>query len=164
MRLYNALHFYDALRLYNALRLYDAFHFYRNQHEIFPDMNLKHFLLWLPMILLAFANAGLRELVIIKYFDDLKAHQLSTITLIILCLTYVGIVFPYLRIQSSRQALLLGFVWMLLTVLFEFTLGLIMNNSWRELLQNYDLMAGKIWLVFLLSLFLMPYLFYKLKN
>lgn len=127
-------------------------------------MNSKHFLLWLPMIVLAFANAGLREMVFIKYFNDLQSHQLSTITLIILCFIYVGIVFRYLTIQTSRQALLLGFVWMVLTILFEFVLGRMMNNSWEELLQNYHLLAGKIWPVFLICLFLMPYIFYKIKK
>lgn len=127
-------------------------------------MNSKHFLLWLPMILLAFANAGLREMVFIKYFNDLKAHQLSTITLIILCLIYVGIVFRYLNIQNSKQALLIGFVWMLLTILFEFTVGRIMKNSWENLFRDYNLMAGRIWSLFLICLFLMPYLFYRLKK
>ena len=116
------------------------------------------------MIVLAFVNAGLREMVFIKYFNDLQAHQLSTITLIILCLIYVGIVFRFLNIQNSRQALLIGFVWMVLTILFEFVLGRMMNNSWEELLQNYDLLAGKIWPVFLICLFLIPYIFYRFKK
>lgn len=127
-------------------------------------MNLRYFLLWLPMIVLAFANAALREMVFIKYFDDLRAHQLSTITLIILCVIYVGIVFRYLKIQNSRQALLIGFVWMLLTVIFEFSLGLIMNISWEEMIQNYHLMAGRIWMVFLIFLLFLPYGFYAWKK
>lgn len=127
-------------------------------------MHLKQFLFWLPMIVLAFINAALREIVPIKFFDDLRAHQLSTITLIVLCLIYVGIVFRYLTIQSSRQALLIGFVWMLLTVVFEFSLGLTMGSSWIEMLLNYHLMAGRIWPVFLSSLLLMPYIFYNLKK
>jgi hypothetical protein len=127
-------------------------------------MNLKLFLFWLPMILLAFVNAALRELIFAKYFNDLLAHQLSTLTLVILCLIYVGIVFPYLHIRSTRQALLTGFVWMILTVLFEFALGRIMNHSCEELLQNYDLMAGKIWVLFLFCLMLMPYFFYLFRR
>lgn len=127
-------------------------------------MNFKHFMFWLPMILIAFVNATLRELVFAKQFNDLLSHQLSTVTLIILCLIYVGIVFPYLHIQSAGQALLIGFVWMILTVLFEFSLGRIMNHSWEELLQNYHLLDGKIWVLFLICLMLMPYLFYSLKK
>ena len=46
------------------------------------------------MIAIAFANATLRQLVFIKHFKELQAHQLSTCTLIILCSIYVWFIFP----------------------------------------------------------------------
>lgn len=116
------------------------------------------------MIVLAFVNAGLRELVFIKHFSEFRAHQLSTLTLVVLCIIYVWLVFPLLNIQNSKQAFLIGFVWVILTVAFEFTLGRITNKSWEYLLQNYNLLTGRIWLVFLISLFILPYLFYVIKN
>jgi hypothetical protein len=85
-------------------------------------MNVKYLLLWLPMIVLAFANASLRELVFVKHFSELKAHQFSTITLIVLCSIYVSFIFPLLNVQHSKQAFLIGFVWVLLTVAFDFHL------------------------------------------
>ncbi len=127
-------------------------------------MGIKHFLLWLPMIAIAFANATLRELVLIKHFSEYSAHQLSTITLIILCSVYVWFVFPVLNIQNSKQALLIGFIWVLLTVGFEFTLGRLTNKSWEYLFRDYNLFAGRIWLLFLFCLFILPYLLYTLKN
>ncbi|MFD1754290.1 hypothetical protein ACFSC6_03690 [Rufibacter sediminis] len=127
-------------------------------------MGIKHFLLWLPMIVLAFANATLRELVLIKQFSDLRAHQLSTLTLIILCALYVGFVYSKLDIQSTRQSFLIGFVWVVLTVAFEFSLGRFTNKSWAFLFQDYNLVAGRIWVVFLVCLFLLPYVFYVLRS
>ncbi|RNI31524.1 hypothetical protein EFB08_03115 [Rufibacter latericius] len=127
-------------------------------------MGIKHFLLWLPMIVIAFANATLRELVFIKHYHELRAHQLSTITLILLCAIYVGFVFPHLGIHSARQCFLIGISWVLLTVAFEFTLGRATNKSWDYLLQDYNLLAGHIWPVFLVCLFLLPYVFYILGN
>lgn len=127
-------------------------------------MHIKHFLLWLPMIAIAFANAMLRELVFVKHFSEFRAHQLSTITLIILCLIYVWLVSPQLNIQTSKQAFLIGFVWMMLTVMFEFSLGRLTNKSWEYLLRDYNIFAGRIWLVFLVSLFLLPYMCYTLRR
>jgi hypothetical protein len=86
-------------------------------------MNIKPFLLWLPMIVLAFANAMLRELVIKKHYREFRAHQLSTLSLSILCCVYVWIVYPMLYIHNPRQTLLIGLVWIGLTMMFEFTLG-----------------------------------------
>lgn len=127
-------------------------------------MSVKHFLFWLPMIVIAFANATLRELVFVKHFSEFRAHQLSTITLIVLCSIYVSFVFRLLNVQNSKQAFLIGFVWVLLTVAFEFSLGRLTSKSWQYLFQDYNLFAGRIWLLFLMVLFLLPYIFYALRN
>lgn len=71
-------------------------------------MNFKHILLWLPMILIAFANAMLREKVIIKHYSEFHAHQLSTLTFIVLCSVYVWLVYPMLQIQRPGHALVIG--------------------------------------------------------
>jgi hypothetical protein len=127
-------------------------------------MGIKHFLLWLPMIAIAFANAAVRELVIIKHFNEFRAHQLSTLSLIILCSIYMWFVFPVLTIQHSKQALLIGLVWVLLTVVFEFSLGRLTNKSWEYLFRDYNILAGRIWLLFLFCLFILPYLLYSLRG
>jgi len=127
-------------------------------------MSVNHFLFWLPMIVIAFVNATLRELVFIKHCSEFRAHQLSTITLIILCSIYVWFVFPMLSIKNSKQALLIGFVWVLLTVVFEFSLGRLTNKSWEYLFRDYNFFAGRIWLLFLFCLFILPYLFYIIRN
>lgn len=127
-------------------------------------MNIKHFLLWLPMIAIAFSNASLRQLVFVKHFNDLQAHQLSTITLIIFCSIYIWFVFPMLSITNYKQAILIGSVWSLLTIVFEFSLGRLTNKSWEYLFRDYNLFAGRIWLLFLICLLLLPCIFYFLRQ
>ena len=127
-------------------------------------MAIIHFLLWLPMILIAFANAMLREFFFIKHFTELRSHQLSTITLIILCIIYVWFVFPLMKIQTAQQCFMVGIAWVLLTVGFEFTLGRLTNKSWDYMLRDYNLIAGKIWLIFLICLFLLPYIVFVIRN
>ena len=121
-------------------------------------MDIKPFLFWLPMILIAFANATIREVLLIKHFSEIRAHQLSTITLIIFCSVYTWYILPYLDIQNSKKAFLIGLIWVVLTVAFEFTLGRLTNKSWEHLFQDYNLFAGRIWLLFLFCLFILPYL------
>jgi hypothetical protein len=127
-------------------------------------MIIKQFLFWLPMIVLAFVNATLRELVFVKHFTMLAAHQLSTITLMLLCSAYTWWVYPKLHLQSAKEALTTGVVWMLLTVVFEFSLGRFTGKSWDFLLQDYNLFAGRIWLVFLFCLSMLPYVVYSVKS
>jgi len=128
-------------------------------------MNLKQFLLWLPMIVIAIANAGLREMVWDNYFNELNAHQISTVTLIVFCAVYIGLIYPSLGLHSGNHALMIGFLWVLLTVGFEFVFGrLVMGNSWQALMSDYNLFQGRLWSLFLISLFLMPYVFYAFRK
>lgn len=127
-------------------------------------MDIKYILYWLPMILIAFANATLRELVIVRYFNESLSGQLSTITLIVFCGIYIWLILPYLNILNSGEAFLIGIVWVVLTMAFEFTLGRLTNKSWAELFREYNLFAGNLWSLFLLCLFILPYLFYIIRN
>lgn len=123
-------------------------------------MTINLFLFWLPMIMLAFANAGLRETVIIKHFNETRAHQVSTLTLILLVSVYVWFIFPFLGIDSGAKAFLTGLIWVILTILFEFTLGRILKRSWASLFEQYDILSGRIWLLFILCLLFLPYWIY----
>jgi hypothetical protein len=126
-------------------------------------MKLRYFMLWLPMILIAFTNAALREILIVTYFNELRAHQFSTLLLIILCGGYTWLILPQLKINSSTQAMLVGLIWMILTVVFEFTLGLLTGKTWDFMFRNYDITAGHLWPFFLLSILFLPYLLNSLK-
>lgn len=127
-------------------------------------MLLKHLLLWFPMIAIAFANAAVREIIFLRYFNELRAHQISTVLLIALCSIYVWLVTPILKIQNLKQASFVGLMWVIYTILFEFTLGRLTNKPWDVLLQDYNILAGKLWPLFLLCLFLMPCIFYPLRS
>jgi len=124
----------------------------------------KYFILWIPMIVIAFANATFRQLVFIKYTNELRAHQLSTLTLVVLCSIYVWLIFSNLHVQTSADALLAGGLWVILTVLFEFTLGFLTGRSLPYMLHDYDLSTGRIWPLFLFWLFLLPFLNYVIRK
>ena len=127
-------------------------------------MVLKQILLWLPMIVIAFTNAMLRELIIKKYFNEFHAHQLSTITLIILCSIYIWFIYTLLGVHNLRQAFLIGGLWTLMTIGFEFILGRLTKKSWEDLFRNYNLLDGHLWVIFLFCLFLLPALAHLLRH
>lgn len=127
-------------------------------------MGIKTFLFWLPMIVIAFANAMLREFVIIKHYTEFRAQQLSTVTLLLFCSIYIGLIYPYLDIKTTKQAFIIGSFWVIMTVAFEFILGRLTNKSWEYLFQNYYLFTGRLWLLFLLCLLVLPYIFYSIRN
>jgi hypothetical protein len=117
------------------------------------------------MPFVAIFNAGIREKIFTRYFRELTCHQLSTLTLMILMSAYTWLIFPFLKIDQPANAWLNGFIWLLLTLLFEFLAGhFIFKNSWEKLLQDYNLLKGRVWGLFTFFMLILPYLIYEIRN
>jgi len=134
-----------------------------------PEPDLMNFLFhrflsWLPMPVLAIANGALRELVYKKITGELAAHQLSTVSLVLLFAFYMYFLFRKWPSLTASKALQTGGLWLLLTLAFEFGFGLYRGNSLYMLLHDYNLAAGRIWLFIPLWVCMAPYLFYRFNN
>jgi len=124
-----------------------------------------HILWWFAFPFLAIFNATLRELIYKKPLGELAAHQISTATGVVLFALVFYLIFKRWKIKSTKQALLIGIIWLGLTILFEFGFGhYIMRNSWAKLLQDYNLAKGRVWSLFLLWITIAPFVFYKIFN
>lgn len=127
-------------------------------------MIFKYFLCWFPMLLLAIINGVGRDLGYKKYVGELTAHQISTGTLIILFgfyIWFIGNKFPF---DSERQAIFIGFFWLILTLIFEFGFGLARGNSLTHLLEDYNILKGRLWVLIPIWITIAPYIFYKLNQ
>jgi hypothetical protein len=122
----------------------------------------KYVLAWVPMVLIAIANGVLREEWYGQHLSEQQAHQASTGTGVLLFGVYIWVLLRLWRPASSRHALAIGLVWLALTVAFEFLFGhYVAKRSWSELLHDYNLCAGRVWVVVLVWVTLAPYLFYR---
>lgn len=125
------------------------------QQEIFK----KGLRAWFPMLFMAIANGTLRDLVYAKYLGKLAAHQLSTLSLIFILGLYIRWLMRQKMSVTSKQALFLGFYWATLTLFFEFSAGYLSGKSIAELLFDYQIQNGRIWILIPVWLCLAPYLF-----
>ena len=121
---------------------------------------LTYILLWFPMLVIAIINGLIREFVFKKFFGDLAAHQLSTVTLLLFFAIYIRFVIMRFPPPSASMALLIGLVWVLMTLCFEFGFGRFRGNSWDTLLQDYNLARGRLWVLIPLWVLVAPYLFF----
>jgi hypothetical protein len=56
-------------------------------------------------------------------------------------------------------------VWLGMTVAFEFLFGhYVAKRAWNELRRDYNLFAGRVWLVILVWVTIAPYVFYRLQQ
>lgn len=124
----------------------------------------KYFLLWFPMIVLAVANGALRDLVYVKYLGDLSARQISTLSLIILFTIYIYLVTRKYPPATLQQAFLIGLMWCLMTLIFEFGFGLLGGNSWEKMIEDYNILKGRLWILVPIWLSIAPALFYRMNK
>jgi hypothetical protein len=123
----------------------------------------KYVLAWFPMVAIAIANGVLRESSYGKRLSELAAHQVSTLTAVILFGVYVWSVVRIWRPASAAQAIAVGLLWLAMTIAFEFLFGhYIAGHSWQRLLLDYNLLAGRIWLLVLVWIAVAPYLFFRI--
>lgn len=127
-------------------------------------MWLKYFLAWLPMIVLAVTNGALRQGVYLKYTGELIAHQISTVTLILFFAVYIHYIIRKFPPANSLQAILVGLMWLLLTVAFEFGFGRMRGVSWSTLLHDYNLADGRIWILIPVWVAIAPYIFFRIQT
>ncbi len=123
----------------------------------------KHILLWFIFPFVGILNGVLREATYKKFIGELPAHQISTATGIF----FFGIIFYFIfkkwKIESRKHAILLGLIWLGLTILFEFGFGhYIMGNPWEKLLHDYNIVESRVWSLLLLWMTISPFVFYKM--
>ena len=114
-------------------------------------MSITHALLvWMIFAVVAIANGGLREAVLVRAFGDRLAHVLSTLILASCILGITAALLPWLNVQTTRQAWMMGGLWLSLTILFEFLAGhFLFRVPWSKLFADYNVGRGRIWILVL---------------
>ena len=119
---------------------------------------------WLGMVVLAIVNGAIREKLYGPFMRELSAHQLSTLIGIILFGIYIWILTGIFHIESSKQALIIGCMWLIMTITFEFIFGhFVIGHTWEKLFHDYNLIKGRVWILVLIWTTIAPYMFYRIK-
>src|SRR3974377_2077346 len=110
----------------------------------------RYALLWFAMLVVAVGNGALRQMTFGKVMPELRAHQLSTAIGSLLIGAVIWVIVRVWPPGSERQALTVGLVWVAMTVAFEFFMGLVLlKRSVAQAMADYNLAAGRVWILFL---------------
>lgn len=114
-------------------------------------------LMWFLFAALAVGLGALRVLLLQPVVGEPVAHVLGTL---VGCALFLVLIFRFVaRVGARPKARLvaLGLFWTLATVAFEFGFGhYVMGHSWQRLLADYNLLAGRLWVLVLLTLYFGP--------
>jgi proline iminopeptidase len=120
---------------------------------------------WFFLFLVAFANGAFRELYYAKYLGALRAHQISCGIGLVLIIAAVWTISRRWHFQSLTQAWRAGWLWLALTVAWEFVFGhFVMGHPWEQLLNDYAFWRGRLWLFVLAGIFMSPVLVYRVER
>lgn len=119
---------------------------------------MRFLLVWFGFVPVAILNGIVRENFYGRMVGELLAHQISTV---IASVAFILLAFVLLRNEviglSKGRLMVMGLVWVVMTILFEFGFGhYVVGHSWDKLVMDYDLTKGRVWSLFLLSSWLTP--------
>lgn len=117
---------------------------------------LKSLFVWLCFIPTSILNGGFREYVLTKYLDIALATAVSGILLSVLILFITWLFLPRLVSLNRKESYFTGIIWMLLTILFEFTSGIGTGVPMKELIAAYNPFSGNLWVLVVLTTMFAP--------
>ena len=119
---------------------------------------------WLGIVIIMIINGSIRTFVYGPIMSELTAHQISSVTGIILIGLVTWLLSLRWKIQSEGHALAIGSIWLVLTIVFEFVFGhYVMGHPWSRLLYDYNLLEGRVWSLVLIFTMIAPYMIYKMR-
>ncbi|HUR95119.1 MAG TPA: hypothetical protein VMY76_11080 [Gemmatimonadales bacterium] len=114
-------------------------------------MYLRAVAVWCGILVLASVNGAIRDLGLTPVLGDTAARALSTVVLAALVLLVAWATIGWIGPGDRRQARRIGLLWLALTLAFELLAGHYgFGKPWAELLADYDLSRGRIWILALL--------------
>ena len=128
-------------------------------------MVTRYILFWPALAVIAIINGSLRQFTYGKHMAELAAHQLSTVTGILLIGAAVWALNRVWPIGSAKAAWTISVCWLFMTIAFEFGFGhYIAGHSWSQLLADYNLLEGRVWSLFLAWITVAPYVTWRFSD
>jgi hypothetical protein len=126
---------------------------------------LRAFVVWLVIIAVETVHGILRTLLLVPMMGDLPARQISVFTGSLLIFGVTLLLINWIAARTRLRQLIVGAIWVLLTILFEITLGrLVLNLSWDRITEDYDITRGGFLGFGLLFMLVSPLLATRLRS
>jgi hypothetical protein len=108
--------------------------------------------IWFLLAVLAILNGTIRTFLILPALGEQAAHVAGTIIFLLLQFIVIYFFIKKSSITGTKELILIGLFWLLLTIAFEFVFGhYVMKHSWEKLLADYNIFKGRIWSLVLLN-------------
>jgi hypothetical protein len=117
---------------------------------------------WFGIMVLAILNGAARDMLLVPRLGDLVSRAVSCIMLAGFILLVAWLSIQWIDPPSIGDAWTIGVTWLAMTLAFEFLAGhYLFRTPWPTLLADYNLLAGRLWMVVLTATLIAPALAYS---
>jgi hypothetical protein len=128
-------------------------------------MTTRAILIWFALLAVAIVNGGVREGLLVSWLGRGVAQAVSTVLLSGFIVAIGWFATPWIAPRSVHDAWAIGLGWVTLTLAFEFLGGhFLFGKPWNELIADYNLLAGRIWVLVLVVTLLTPILVFAKRS
>ena len=119
--------------------------------------------MWFVLLVAMFGNGMLRVFLLQPRVGEDTARRAACLTGLMMIFALSGVFVRAVPDASPRQLLKVGTIWLVSTVAFEFLFGHFgAGLSWAELLQEYNLLRGRLWTLVLVGTLTAPWVWGRL--
>ena len=117
---------------------------------------------WFAIMLIAILNGAARDILFVPRLGDPVARALSCLTLAALIVVVTWVSLRWINPVSLSEAWTIGVMWLAMTLTFEFVAGhYLFHTEWSALLADYNLLAGRLWILVLVTTTVAPALVFR---
>jgi hypothetical protein len=117
---------------------------------------------WFAIMLIAILNGAARDTLLVPRLGDPVARALSSLTLATLIVIVTWVSLRWIHPASLGDAWTIGVMWLAMTLIFEFVAGhYLFHTAWSTLLADYNLLAGRLWILVLVTTTIAPALVFR---
>jgi hypothetical protein len=118
---------------------------------------LRGIAVWVLIIIVETIHGTLRQLFLAPVVGDVQARRIGVFTGLALIFLVAVLTIRWVAASTLYEFLVIGALWMVLTVGFEVALGhVVLGYDWSRILEDYDLSRGGLMGVGLLAMMFTP--------
>lgn len=126
---------------------------------------LRALAIWLLIIFAESVHGTLRQIFLAPLIGDFQARRIAFFVGMLLIFAIACFFIRWIAAPSVKSLFVVGIMWMILTALFEFSLGLfVMKYSRERMFEDYDISRGGLMGFGLIFMAFAPYLAAKLRG
>ena len=121
------------------------------------SMNWKRAIsVWFLIAFTESVHGTLRRLFLVPQIGEKLSHQIGVVIGSVLFFIIAWLCIRWIGLGSYRQQLQVGTLWVVLTLIFEFSLGYLFGYSLERILSDYNIAEGGLMLFGVLFMILAP--------